>query len=98
LYEKDAKTKIYACIYKMFKGEKRSALLAAATVGAARFLGLEEESGRVAAGFRADLVLTAKDPLANWNNLRDPELVVVGGRSYAREELGRLLRSVALAR
>jgi imidazolonepropionase-like amidohydrolase len=52
----------------------------------------------VAAGFRADLVLTAKDPLANWNNLRDPELVVVGGRSYAREELGRLLRSVALAR
>jgi imidazolonepropionase-like amidohydrolase len=79
-------------------GYTRSALLAAATVGAARFLGLEEESGRVAAGFRADLVLTAKDPLANWNNLRDPELVVVGGRSYAREELGRLLRSVALAR
>lgn len=54
--------------------------LRAATSGAAGVLGLGHELGRVAAGYRADLVALRGDPLSDPAALRGPALVLQDGR------------------
>jgi len=54
--------------------------LGAATLRPAGFFGLEAEMGRVAEGYRADLVLLTADPLADIANTRAIEAVVGRGR------------------
>lgn len=54
--------------------------LAIATVGAAEYLGLEDEIGTVAVGRRADLVLLADNPLDDVTAIAEPEGVVLRGR------------------
>lgn len=49
------------------------------TVGAARFLGVENSVGRIAPGYRADLLLVDGDPLANLDVLRRPRMVLARG-------------------
>jgi len=58
--------------------------LALATREAARALGLEREIGTVEEGKRADLVLLAKDPLADIRALRKAEMVFRDGQLVAR--------------
>ncbi|MFC4359106.1 amidohydrolase family protein [Halobium salinum] len=53
--------------------------LRAATTNAADLLGLDEV-GRVAAGFRADLVVLDADPTEDVTAWQDPERVLAGGR------------------
>lgn len=56
------------------------AALVAATVGAARMLGLEAEIGTLAPGKRADLVAVEGDPLADPRAMTRVRYVMAGGR------------------
>jgi imidazolonepropionase-like amidohydrolase len=54
--------------------------LASATTIAAKTLGMENEIGRIAVGYSADLVAVAENPLSNIRTLEKPEWVMVRGR------------------
>jgi imidazolonepropionase-like amidohydrolase len=58
-----------------------------ATIVAAQAMGLGEETGLVAVGRMADLVVLEGDPTADIANARGVRLVVRRGASYGREEL-----------
>jgi imidazolonepropionase-like amidohydrolase len=66
-------------------------VLRCATVNAAHFLGQEAESGTVAEGMRADLVLTDADPIDDLSTLRRPRAVLCNGYVLDRGALDRLL-------
>jgi imidazolonepropionase-like amidohydrolase len=72
------------------------AVLRAATIEAARFLGMEDSLGTVQAGKLADLVLLEGDPLSDIHNARRTVMVVANGRVYdvRRDAAGRLVRAV----
>lgn len=57
-------------------------VLGMATLSGTRSLGLDAESGTVAAGKRADLVLLAADPLVDITNTRRIEATWLGGRRH----------------
>lgn len=59
------------------------------------FLGEEDESGTIAVGMRADLVLFGSDPLADIGNTRDIAGVSVNGRWVPREEIDAGLARIA---
>lgn len=61
--------------------------LRSATVRPAEFFGLEGEMGRVAEGYRGDLVLLRANPLDDIANTREIEGVVSRGRWFTGEEL-----------
>jgi imidazolonepropionase-like amidohydrolase len=54
--------------------------IATATTGAAKLLGLENEIGRIAVGYSADIIAVASDPLANVRALEKVDFVMVRGR------------------
>lgn len=56
------------------------AALQAATVRAAELLRVEKQTGRVAPGFEADLLVVERNPLEHVGTLQDPLLVVSNGR------------------
>ena len=70
-------------------------ILRAATLEPARYLGMLDSAGTVAAGKLADLVLLDANPLADIANTRRIVAVVANGRLFAREERERLLRAAA---
>jgi imidazolonepropionase-like amidohydrolase len=53
--------------------------LASATTIAAKTLGLENEIGKIAVGYSADMVALAENPLTNIRTLEKPEWVMVRG-------------------
>ena len=57
-------------------------VLRSMTSGAARATGVDAEVGTVAAGKQADLIAVGGDPLRHINVLRDPKVVIKGGRRY----------------
>jgi imidazolonepropionase-like amidohydrolase len=61
-------------------GASAMTAIRAATSVAARLLGLDGELGTVEPGRLADLVLVDGDPLVDLGRLRDPLLVIQGGR------------------
>ena len=61
-----------------------------ATRVSARALALEAETGTIAVGKRADLVVLDADPLANISNLRRTRFVVTNGKMYEPAALWRL--------
>jgi imidazolonepropionase-like amidohydrolase len=63
--------------------------LQAATIVAARVMGLDGESGTVEPGKRADLVLLEGDPLADIREVRHVHAVVTEGRMYLPAPLWR---------
>lgn len=68
--------------------------LAAATVRAAEFLGLEEEHGTVDVGKVADLVLLGSDPLRDIAATRDIQMVIFRGLTLDRADLDGMLARV----
>jgi imidazolonepropionase-like amidohydrolase len=54
--------------------------IASATTAAAKLLGIENEVGRIAPGFSADLIAVAGDPLQNVRALETVDYVMVRGR------------------
>jgi imidazolonepropionase-like amidohydrolase len=65
------------------------AAIQTATLGAARAMKLDRESGSVEVGKRADLVLVEGDPLANISDLRRVTKVVRNGQMFDSIALGR---------
>ncbi|MFG2486848.1 amidohydrolase family protein [Streptomyces virginiae] len=55
-----------------------------ATTDAARALGIDADTGRLAPGLRADLLVVDGDPLTDLAALRSVRLVVAGGRTVGR--------------
>jgi imidazolonepropionase-like amidohydrolase len=53
-----------------------------ATIGAARIMHLDKETGSIAPGKRADLILIDGNPLANISDIRKVSQVVTQGRIY----------------
>jgi imidazolonepropionase-like amidohydrolase len=68
-----------------------------ATMGPARYLGLERSTGSIAAGKVADIVLLDRNPLANIRNTTRIFAVVKGGRVFTRSQLDALLAEVRVA-
>jgi hypothetical protein len=65
--------------------------LRAATIDAARYLGMERSFGTVAVGKQADLVLLGANPLQHISGTRRIKAVILAGRFYDRDALDRLL-------
>jgi imidazolonepropionase-like amidohydrolase len=66
--------------------------LQAATLNAAKCLGLSDSHGMVEKGKVADLVLLEADPLDDIANTRKIAAVVVGGKVIPKTELAEMLR------
>jgi hypothetical protein len=66
-------------------------VLQAATQGAARYLGVDQQSGSLGAGKLADLLLVAGDPTRDISAIRKVRLVMKGGVVYFPEEIHRAL-------
>lgn len=66
-------------------------VLQIATLGAARVLKIDVDSGSITPGKRADLVLVDGDPSANISNIRQTRIVIKGGDEYHSAELYRAL-------
>ena len=58
--------------------------LRTATLNAADLLGLGDRTGRIAAGFEADVIVVDENPLENVLVLQDPLLIVSNGRVAVR--------------
>ena len=69
--------------------------LRAATLGPAEFLGLSENTGSIAVGKRADLVLLDANPLRQINNTQRIRAVVLNGGLLRRTDLDALLDGAA---
>ena len=68
-----------------------AAALRAATLAPARFLGVDADSGTIAVGKRADLVLLDENPLVDIAATRRIRAVVLGGRWLDRAVLDRMV-------
>lgn len=77
-------------------GLDRNQVLRAATINAAKALDERDTAGRVAEGYRADLILLESDPSADLGALRSISAVVAGGRYLDRAALDRLLENAAI--
>ena len=73
------------------------AALQAATLNPARYLHLDDTTGTVGAGKRADLVLLDANPLENVGNVRRIRAVVAAGRMLDRSALDQLLAQAKAA-
>ncbi|MDZ7268355.1 MAG: amidohydrolase family protein [candidate division KSB1 bacterium] len=66
-------------------GMSPAAALQAATINAARLLGMAEQIGELSPGKLADLIAVRGDPLGDVRKLREVILVMKDGRIYRRE-------------
>jgi len=72
------------------------AALQAATISAARFMGVADRRGTVEVGKVADLVLLDRDPLADIHNTTSIRAVVLGGKFMSRTSLDVMLAEAAV--
>jgi imidazolonepropionase-like amidohydrolase len=71
--------------------------LQTATLNAARFFGMEKQSGTIEEGKLADTVLLAGNPLIDIKNTQKIAGVIANGRYYSRAELDKMLTGVEKA-
>ncbi len=79
VYEHGRNAQEFALLVELV-GMSPAEAIASATTSAARLLGLENEIGRIAPGFSADLIAVAGDPLADVRALERVEFAMVRGR------------------
>lgn len=80
-YHRESTTRIAHEVLRFTKlGITPRDALASATSAAAELLGLADRTGRVAAGFEADLILLEHDPLERPETLQDVLMVMTNGR------------------
>jgi len=72
-------------------GIPNARVLQAATLGAAQYLGVDQQSGTIARGKLADLMLVEGDPTRDIRAIRKVRLVMKGGVFYYPEEIFRSL-------
>jgi hypothetical protein len=72
-------------------GIPASAVLSMATLGGARFLGVDAQQGTIAPGKLADLYLVDGDPTAEIGAIRKGRLVLKGGNAYYPDEIDEAL-------
>lgn len=70
-------------------------VLRTGTVNPAIFFGEEDESGTVAKGMRADLILLDANPLDDLANVRQVAGVIRGGKWFSREKIDERLEAIA---
>lgn len=75
----------YAGALEMYEwlGLSASEVVTMATSGAARAMGVDGETGRLAPGLAADLLVVAGDPTTRVSALRDVRMVMAAGRTTA---------------
>ncbi len=71
-------------------------VLQAASINAAKALGVEKDYGSVAEGKVADAVVTADNPLEDLGTLKNPQAVIKNGQWLAEEDLNKLKESARL--
>jgi len=72
-------------------GIPNAEVLQMATLGTAQYLGVDQQSGTIARGKLADLLLVAGDPTRDIRAIRKVRLVMKGGVVYFPEEVHRAL-------
>src|SRR2546428_3279729 len=72
-------------------GIPNAEVLQMATLGTAQYLGVDQQSGSIARGKLADLLLVAGDPTRDISAIRKVRLVMKGGVVYFPEEIHRAL-------
>ena len=71
--------------------------LAAATTGAAKLLGIQDTTGTIAPGVRADLILLKANPLEDIRNTQRRAGVVVNGRWMDEKTVNEMLEELRVA-
>ncbi len=79
VYEHGRNAEEFALLVSM-AGMSPAEAIASATTGAARLLGLDNEVGRLAPGYSADLIAVSGDPLQDVRALEKVDYVMVRGR------------------
>lgn len=79
VYEHGRNAEEFALLMEL-GGMSAAEAIASATTGAARLLGMENEIGRIAAGFSADIIAVDGDPLADVRILERVQFVMARGR------------------
>jgi imidazolonepropionase-like amidohydrolase len=79
VYEHGRNAEEFALLVSM-AGMSPAEAIGSATTGAARLLGMENEIGRLAPGYSADLIAVSGDPLQDVRALEKVDYVMVRGR------------------
>ena len=75
--------------YHKYVGVSRKEALHAATLGNAEIIGLDHETGSIAKGKSADLIVVDKDPLQDLSALRNVTMVMARGRLISHPHIKR---------
>ena len=76
--------------FRRFCGVTAGQALYAATLGNAKIAGIEKETGSIAPGKSADMLITRDNPLTDLTTLRDPAMVIFRGRRLRAPKVSRL--------
>ena len=76
--------------FRRFCGVTAGQALYAATLGNAKIAGIEKETGSIAPGKSADMLITRDNPLTDLTTLRDPAMVIFRGKRLRDPKVSRL--------
>ena len=77
-------------LFYKYCGVTRKFALYSATLGNAKIVGIDKETGSIEAGKCADFVVTGKNPLEDLEALCDIEMVVVNGKPIRRPKVKKM--------
>jgi imidazolonepropionase-like amidohydrolase len=77
-------------LFYKYCGVTRKFALYSATLGNAKIVGIDKETGSIEAGKCADFVVTGKNPLEDLEALRDIDMVVVNGKPIRRPKVKKM--------
>ena len=77
------------CFYHKYVGATNRDTLYAATLGNAKIVGIDAETGSIEAGKSADMIVVQNDPLDNLSALRDVSMVIMKGKQIRNPKVKR---------